>query len=56
MERLHLGLVIVPHLKWNYHTDILAAKLSRSIGMLSKIRYYIPENTQCRIYRMRGIF
>ena len=26
-------------LNWSYHTDILSAKLSRTVGMLSKIRH-----------------
>ena len=32
------------------HTDNLAAKLAHAIGMLSKIRHYVPDNTLCAIY------
>ena len=49
----YLGLLIDSHLNWNHHTDILAAKLSHAIGMLSKIRHYVPDNTLQTIY---GIF
>ena len=36
----YLGTLIDSHLTWNYHTDMLAAKLTRNIGMLTKIRQY----------------
>ena len=50
----YLGLIIDPHLNWRYHTDILASKLSRTIGMLCKIRHYVDYNTLRSIYY--GIF
>ena len=50
----YLGLYIDSHLKWNFHTDILAPKLSRAIGMISKIRHYVNQNTLRTIYF--GIF
>ena len=46
----YLGLFIDSHLNWRQHTNILAAKLSRAIGMLSKIRHYVPNNTLQTIY------
>ena len=50
----YLGILIDSHLKWNYQTDTLASKLSRAIGMLSKIRHYVSINTLRSIYY--GIF
>ncbi len=50
----YLGLLIDSHLKWNYHTDTLAPKLSRAIGMLSKIRHFVTNLTLRTIYY--GIF
>ena len=50
----YLGLYIDSHLKWNYHTDILAPKLSRALGMLTKIRHYVSKITLRTIYF--GIF
>ena len=41
---------IDPNLNWNYNTKILASKLSRSIGMLSKIRHYVNNETLRSIY------
>ena len=50
----YLGILIDSHLKWNYQTDNLASKLSRAIGMLTKIRHYVSKNTLRSIYY--GIF
>ena len=50
----YLGILIDSHLKWNYQTDTLASKLSRAIGMLTKIRHFVSNNTLRSIYY--GIF
>ena len=50
----YLGTLIDSHLTWNYHTDMLAAKYSRNIGMLTKIRHYVTNDTLRTIYF--GIF
>ena len=50
----YLGILRDSYLNWNYHTDILASKLSRAIGMLSQIRHYVPKGTLHEIYY--GIF
>ena len=50
----YLGILIDPHLNWSYHTDLLASKLSRTIGMLSKIRHFVSNITLRNIYF--GIF
>ena len=50
----YLGVLIDSHLSWSYHIDNISAKLSRSVGMLSKIRHYVNEQTLRMIYY--GIF
>ena len=50
----YLGIIIDSHLKWNYHTDFIAPKLTRALGMLTKIRYFVDANTLRSIYF--GIF
>ena len=50
----YLGIVLDPHLNWSFQADILATKLTRAAGMLSKIRHYVPDNTLRSIYF--GIF
>ena len=50
----YLGIHIDPCLNWRYHTDHLAPKLSRAIGMLSKIRHFVSNHILRNIYF--GIF
>ena len=46
----YLGLHLDKHLNWHEHTANLKIKLSRSIGMLSKIRHYV-SNTRFFYYK-----
>ena len=46
----YLGITIDQHLTWKPHLRKLAEKLSRSIGMLSKIRHYVPFSTLHTLY------
>ena len=46
----YLGILIDLHLYWEFQSEILATKLSRAIGMLSKIRHYVPKDTLRSIY------
>ena len=46
----YLGVYIDCHLNWYVPTDVLSSKLSRAVGMLSKIRHYVPRNTLHSIY------
>ena len=39
---------------WKYHSETLSTKLSRAVGMLSKIRHYVDASTLEMIYH--GIF
>ena len=50
----YLGILIDPHLNWNYHTKMLATKLSRAVGMLAKIRPFVSTENLRIIYF--GIF
>ena len=50
----YLGVLIDPYLKWNYHVDLIAPKLSRAIGMLSKLRHFVNSSTLRSVYY--GIF
>ena len=50
----YLGIFIDSHLNWNFHIDQLSTKLSRAVGMLAKIRYYVDHKTLQMIYY--GIF
>ena len=50
----YLGVLIDCHFKWDIHTVELKTKLSRAVGMLSKIRHYVKLETLINIYY--GIF
>ena len=50
----YLGIIIDSHLNWHSQANELAPKLSRAVGMLYKIRYYVDFSTLRMIYH--GIF
>ena len=50
----YLGVLIDCHLRWNYHIDFIAPKLSRALGMLTKVRNFVDSNTLRSVYF--GIF
>ena len=39
----YLGVMLQDTLEWNLHLNILNLKLNRAIGLLCKIRHYVPE-------------
>ena len=39
----YLGIFLEEHLEWNTHINILSARLNRAVGLLSKIRHYVPK-------------
>ena len=46
----HLGVFIDYKLSWNHHIDTVTLKISRTIGLLSKLRHFIPPYTLLQIY------
>ena len=50
----YLGILIDPHLTWNYHIKSIAPKLARATGMLAKLRHFVPQKSLRNIYF--GIF
>ena len=50
----YLGVYIDQHLSWHTHLNELSTKLSRAVGMLSKIRHYVGRITLHMVYY--GIF
>ena len=45
-----LGILMDEHLKWKYHITELSKKLSRTCGMLFKIRKLLPINILINVY------
>ena len=46
-----LGILIDSHLTWKHHIDHIAIKISRTIGLISKLRHFVPKHTLINIYR-----
>ena len=38
-----LSITLEENLEWNLHLSLLKSKLKRAIGLLCKIRYYVPR-------------
>jgi len=45
-----LGVELDNKLKFNYHINNICAKISKNIGILSKLAYYIPRNVLIQLY------
>ena len=37
-----LGVIIVENLTWKKHIDVISKMISRNIGMLTKMKHYVP--------------
>ena len=46
----YLGVHIDNNLSWDYHVKELSKKLSRTNGILCKLRHYVPLNTMLSVY------
>ena len=40
-----LGVYIDQHLEWKTHVNFIAAKISKSVGLLYKAKYYLPSKS-----------
>ena len=46
----YLGVLIDYKLSWKNHVDSIALKISKTIGLLSKLRHFLPYHTLVNIY------
>ena len=46
----YLGVLIDQHLKWNYHISNISKKISRGVGILSKLRNFMDTDLLKTIY------
>ena len=46
----YLGVIIDKHLTWQSHVTYLNTKLNKAIGILSKLRYFVPLNILRTLY------
>ena len=47
----YLGILIDCNLSWKYHIGYIASKVSRLIGIIAKLRFFVPVNTLINIYK-----
>jgi hypothetical protein len=45
-----LGIILNKNLNWNTHIDVIAKKISKTIGILSKLKHYLPLRTLKTMY------
>ena len=45
-----LGIILNKHLNWTSHVDMLAAKVSKTIGILNTLKHILPINIMRTIY------
>ena len=46
----YLGICIDENSKWKTHTDIVSKKISKTLGILSRLKYYLPKDVLLNIY------
>ena len=47
----YLGVIVDGNLTWKYHIDNIASKISKTIGIITRLRYFVPLSTLQNIYR-----
>ena len=47
----YLGVIIDSNLTWKYHIDNIAYKISKAIGIIARLRHFVPVSTLKSIYR-----
>ena len=45
-----LGLLINENVNWKSHTDMIANKVSRNLGVLNKIKHFLPQHIMKTLY------
>ena len=46
----YLGILIVKNLNWKVHIDLIALKISKAIGMIAKLRHFVPLSVLVKLY------
>ena len=47
----YLGVSIDCSLSWKFHIEHIVVKISRLVGIIAKLRHFVPRNTLLRIYQ-----
>ena len=47
----YLGVIIDHNLSWKHHIDHVAVEISQTVGLICKLRHFLPKHTRLTIYR-----
>ena len=47
----YLGVLIDKNLSWKYHIDAIATKISKNVGLIAKLRHYVPRKILLNFYK-----
>ena len=47
----YLGVILDSHLSWKYHIGYINSKISKTIGVIARLRHFVPKTTLIRIYQ-----
>ena len=47
----YLGVLIDKNLSWKYHIDTIATKISKNVGLIAKLRHYVPRRILLNFYK-----
>ena len=50
METKFLGVLIDQHLSWKSHIDFVSKKISKSVGIIAKARFYLSSQTLMNLH------
>ena len=47
----YLGILIDSNLSWKFHIDYVCQKVSKTIGIIAKLRHFVPRHVLLTLYR-----
>ena len=47
----YLGILIDSNLSWKFHIDYVCQKVSKTIEIIAKLRYFVPRHVLLTLYR-----
>ena len=47
----YLGILIDSNLTWKHYVDHIASKISKTIGIIARLRHFVPLSTLLTIYQ-----
>ena len=47
----YLGVLTDKNISWKHHIDAIATKISKNVGLIVKLRYYVPRKILLNFYK-----